>query len=235
MHIRKNSGSHNRHQNAKQYATRRVIAILAGIILIAGIVIGGILLYRAENRLWDPISEKQLESVLEGNEPLPDEVETVVDSAASIVGKVHYFWGGKSKSVGWDENWGKLKEVVSEGSKTTGTKRPFGLDCSGLVTWCFIQTGYTWEEAVELVGNGTMNQWERSVEIAWEELRPGDLVFQHEPGDPEGNHVGICVGFDEAGEAVFIHCAAGENHVIATHADGVFRYARRPMIFVDSE
>ena len=119
---------------------------------------------------------------------------------------------------------------MTKGSSSSGTKRPFGLDCSGFVTWCFIQTGYDWQQAVDLVGNGTMNQWDRSQEIPWEELRPGDFAFQHEPGDPEGNHIGICIGFDGRGEPLFVHCAAGENNVVVTHADDVFIYARRPNV-----
>lgn len=72
---------------------------------------------------------------------LPDslsaERKKVIKAACSLVGKVNYFWGGKSSSIGWDGEWGKLKTVSAEGSKTTGTKRPFGLDCSGFVTWSF--------------------------------------------------------------------------------------------------
>ena len=63
---------------------------------------------------------------------LPDslsaERKKVIKAACSLVGKVNYFWGGKSSAIGWDSEWGKLKTVSAEGSKTTGTKRPFGLD-----------------------------------------------------------------------------------------------------------
>ena len=52
-------------------------------------------------------------------------------AACSLVGKVNYFWGGKSSAIGWDNEWGKLKTVSAEGNKTTGTKRPVGLNCSG--------------------------------------------------------------------------------------------------------
>ena len=60
---------------------------------------------------------------------LPDslsaERKKVIKAACSLVGKVNYFWGGKSSAIGWDSEWGKLKTVSAEGSKTTGTKRPF--------------------------------------------------------------------------------------------------------------
>ena len=62
---------------------------------------------------------------------LPDtlsaERKKVIKAACSLVGKVDYFCGGKSSAIGWDSEWGKLKTVSAEGSKTTGTKRPFGV------------------------------------------------------------------------------------------------------------
>lgn len=32
---------------------------------------------------------------------------TLAESALMLVGKVNYFWGGKSYTVGWDDRWGK--------------------------------------------------------------------------------------------------------------------------------
>jgi hypothetical protein len=53
------------------------------------------------------------------------------------VGKVNYFWGGKSLVLGWDSRWGTSMKVTAAGSSTTGTYRPYGLDCSGFVDWVF--------------------------------------------------------------------------------------------------
>ena len=61
----------------------------------------------------------------------------VVLTAYQLLGKVHYFWGGKSLIIGWDSRWGMPMKVTAEGSSTTGTVRPFGLDCSGMVDWVF--------------------------------------------------------------------------------------------------
>ena len=58
----------------------------------------------------------------------------VVKNACSLVGKVGYFWGGKSLVIGWDSRWGELRQVTAAGSSTTGTYRPYGLDCSGCAT-----------------------------------------------------------------------------------------------------
>ena len=57
-----------------------------------------------------------------------------VETALSLVGKVGYFWGGKSLVLGWDDRWGTLRQVTAAGSPTTGTYRPYGMDCSGCAT-----------------------------------------------------------------------------------------------------
>ena len=152
-------------------------------------------------------------------------------SALSLVGKVHYFWGGKSYSIGPDPKWGELTEVESGGSSTTGEMRPYGLDCSGFVAWCFLQQGLTNEELESQVGLGTWAQWENSEEISWKELRVGDIVFQNSYPTNKGNHVGVCIGFNEKGKPVFAHCALGFDNVVVTPAGDVFHYARRPGFF----
>ena len=70
-------------------------------------------------------------------EDLSPEREAVVRTACSLVGKVGYFWGGKSLTLGWDFQWGELRRVTAAGSSTTGTYRPYGMDCSGFVAWVF--------------------------------------------------------------------------------------------------
>lgn len=65
---------------------------------------------------------------------LDPERRAVVETACRLVGKVNYFWGGKSLVIGWDSRWGQLTKVWADGSSTTGTYRPYGLDCSGCAT-----------------------------------------------------------------------------------------------------
>ena len=73
---------------------------------------------------------------------LSEERRKVIKTACSLVGKVNYFWGGKSLVIGWDSRWGSIQKVWADGSPTTGTYRPYGLDCSGFVDWVFY--GYDW-------------------------------------------------------------------------------------------
>jgi len=223
---------HNYKKYRKPLPTMLILLVCIAVIVITAVI--GLFADQnkpADNSPWDPVSKKVIDYAIENNPPQTEQKTLLLHSAVSLVGKVPYFWGGKSKAHGWDSDWGKPTEVTSEGSSTTGTVRPKGLDCSGFVTWCFIQTGYSWEQAVDLVGNGTANQFKLSDGIAWNDLQPGDLAFQNEPGDPEGNHVGICIGFDRKNEPIFIHCSSSENNVVATHADGVFEHARRPKIY----
>ena len=44
-------------------------------------------------------------------EDLSPEREAVVRTACSLVGKVNYFWGGKSLVIGWDVRWGELRQA----------------------------------------------------------------------------------------------------------------------------
>ena len=108
----------------------------------------------------------------------------VVETACKLVGKVNYFWGGKSLVLGWDSRWGQLSKVWADGSSTTGTYRPYGLDCSGFVDWTFYNV--SGGEYVIGHGGGAHMQHTYCTAISWEEARPGDLVFY-----PEDTHVGI--------------------------------------------
>ena len=49
-----------------------------------------------------------------------EERVNVISAAYSLVGKVGYFWGGKSTVLGVDPSWGVTEMVSAEGSKSTG-------------------------------------------------------------------------------------------------------------------
>ena len=88
----------------------------------------------ADSHTMEPTGE-----AMEAWERLPDDLSMerrmVVTYALALVDKVDYFWGGKSLVLGWDDRWGELTEVTAEGSDSTGTEQPYGLDCSGFVDW----------------------------------------------------------------------------------------------------
>ena len=160
-------------------------------------------------------------------EGLPPEREAVVRAACSLVGKVNYFWGGKSLVIGWDARWGELRQVTAAGSSTTGTYRPYGLDCSGFVDWVFYNA--TGGDYIIGHGGGAMMQHTYCTPILWEDAQPGDLVFY-----PEDNHVGMVGGWDEDGNILIIHCASGYNDVVITGKEG-FTSVGRPDYYVQRE
>lgn len=156
-------------------------------------------------------------------EDLSPEREAVVRTACSLVGKVNYFWGGKSLVIGWDARWGELRQVTAAGSSTTGTYRPYGLDCSGFVDWVFYnQSGGSY---VIGHGGGATMQHNYCTDISWSDVQPGDLVFY-----PDNSHVGIVGGRDANGELLIIHCASGYNNVVVTGKEG-FTSIGRPRYY----
>ena len=158
-------------------------------------------------------------------EDLSPEREAVVRTACSLVGKVNYFWGGKSLVIGWDVRWGELRQVTAAGSSTTGTYRPYGLDCSGFVDWVFYnQSGGSY---VIGHGGGATMQHSYCTDISWADAQPGDLVFY-----PDNSHVGIVGGRDANGELLIIHCASGYNNVVITGKEG-FTSIGRPRYYAE--
>ena len=160
----------------------------------------------------------EIEKLLANLPPdLSAERRTIVTKACSLVGKVNYFWGGKSSAIGWDNRWGTPIKVTAPGSRTTGTVRPFGLDCSGFVDWVFNNVcGYILGQ-----GGGAHAQHNNCVDITFAEVLPGDLLFY-----PDDSHVGIAAGRDKNGEILVIHCAGGYNNVVLTTAKGFTKAGR---------
>ena len=131
----------------------------------------------------------------------------VVETACKLVGKVNYFWGGKSLVIGWDSRWGQLTKVWADGSSTTGTYRPYGLDCSGFVDWTFYNVSNG--EYVMGHGGGAQSQHSYCTSISWDKAQPGDLVFYS-----DDSHVGIVGGWDAGGNLLIVHCTPSGGVVI---------------------
>ena len=164
-----------------------------------------------------------------------EERVNVITAAYSLVGEVGYFWGGKSTVIGEDPGWGTSEKVSAEGSKSTGTIRAYGLDCSGFVTWAVIN-GYQDKAMQEAVGDGTSDQWEKANVVTEADAQPGDLVFQKGPEAGSDNHVGILCGKTDAGDWIAVHCSSGKNGVTVGEAySASFRYIRQPSFYPTQE
>ncbi len=172
------------------------------------------------------ISQEDAITLLEN---LPDDLDqarkAVVETAVQLVGRVSYFWGGKSLTLGWNDRWGVPTEVTAAGSGSTGTVRPFGLDCSGFVDWTFYNatTGSYYPGR----GGGAATQHSYCANISWSDAQPGDLVFY-----PDDSHVGIVGGKDADGNLLIVHCSSGANGVVITGSAG-FTSVAKPDCFID--
>ena len=172
------------------------------------------------------ISQEDAIALLEN---LPDDLDparkAVVETAVQLVGRVSYFWGGKSLTLGWDDRWGVPTEVTAAGSGSTGTIRPFGLDCSGFVDWTFYNA--TDGSYYPGRGGGAATQHSYCTNISWSDAQPGDLVFY-----PDDSHVGIVGGRDADRNLLIVHCSGGANGVVITGSAG-FTVVARPDCFTD--
>lgn len=146
-----------------------------------------------------------------------------VRAACMLTGQVGYFWGGKSREPGWNRAWGWPRRVTSPGSETTGRIRPYGLDCSGLVSWAAATA--LGEPAYDRVGEGAREQFWRCEPA--ESPRPGDLAFFSDL-----SHVGVVLGRDRAGVVWVVHCSSSLGGVVVTPASYGFTIFGTPAIFL---
>lgn len=181
-----------------------------------------VLLYDLESLQYDAA---MLRRALPRN--LSKERRTVVERALSLAGKVNYFWGGKSLVFGWDDRWGQLAKVTADGSSTTGTYRPYGLDCSGMVDWAF----YNATDGSYVIGHGGGAAMQHSycTPVRWEDAQIGDLAFY-----PDDEHVGIVAGWDKDGSVQIVHCASSYNNVVITGKEG-FVAVGRPVYYTNNK
>lgn len=163
---------------------------------------------------------------------LPGDLEpsrrALVETACTLVGRVDYFWGGKSTALGWDSRWGTPARVTAPGCGDTGRIMPFGLDCSGYLTWIAVNALED-PEGSGRIGDGVRDQYAHCTPVAWAEARPGDLVFF-----PDLSHVGLAAGRNGDGALAVLHCSRSLGGVVVTEdaAAAGFTLAGRPAVLL---
>ncbi len=157
----------------------------------------------AENGAGDPVSMLR---------------EDVVRLALAQQGKITYRWNGKYNRTGADKAWGFPQQDEN------GTIFTDGLDCSGFISWVFVNAAGT-VAALPSVGEGTNGQLNACDRITLAEVQPGDLVFCSD-GTAESEHIGIVTSVTSDGRVLMCHCS--EDGVTVDYADeyGMDTYLR---------
>ena len=166
-----------------------------------------------------PLTDAELLGIV-GSQNCNDTRKTNLTTALSLVGKVPYFWGCKSEA-GWNDEWNKPKLVTSAGSSSTGTIRPFGLDCSGFTDWVY-------KTALGVsIQAGSWGQYTHSSPISESELLPGDLGFLMN-AQGTTSHVLIFAGYTESGARQWVHSESGTGVHVSTPRYDSELVLRRP-------
>ena len=166
-----------------------------------------------------PLTDAELLGIV-GSQNCNDTRKLILITALSLVGKVPYFWGGKSEA-GWNDEWNKPKLVTSAGSSSTGTIRPFGLDCSGFTDWVY-------KTALGVsIQAGSWGQYTHSSPISDSELLPGDLGFLMN-AQGTTSHVLIFAGYTESGARQWVHSESGTGVHVSTPRYDAELVLRRP-------
>lgn len=169
-----------------------------------------------------PITDAEL-SVYVNSLTCSEKRKELMKAALSLVGKVPYFWGGKS-APGWNDAWNTPKLVTAAGSSTSGTMQPYGLDCSGFTDWA-----YRTALGVSL-GNG----WDTTYAITEAELLPGDIGMMAARGTVTVNHILIFAGRNADGKKMWVHCTYGSGVVLNTPTY-VTQFRRPNVVDLDAE
>lgn len=164
-----------------------------------------------------PLSDAELIAFVK-QQAVSGDREKVLTTALSLVGKVPYFWGGKS-APGWNDAWNTPKLVTAAGSASSGTIRPFGLDCSGFTSWV-----YSTALGID-IGAGCNAQYAGCSRIRASQLEPGDLGFLRKGED--WDHCLIFAGYGSNGERMWVHCASGSGVILNSPSyESSLSYAR---------
>ena len=154
-----------------------------------------------------PISDSEILSFIDALN-CSDTGKKILSTALSLVGKVPYFWGGKS-AAGWNAEWNKPRLVTASGSSTTNTIQPYGLDCTGFTDWTFkTAVGKT------LYDPDPYNQLKNCYRIDSNDIKPGDLGVLMNSDGVTLSHALIFAGYDEKGNRLWVHCTSPNGVVL---------------------
>lgn len=119
---------------------------------------------------------------------LSQDRKNVILKGASLIGKVTYSMG-----AGRDDP----------------TDNPIVKDCSSFVAWAFQKAGFT--DVPYASTTGTYISAENFRSIGSNRLQPGDIGLINYISEGGSNHVGIYMGVDTNGRAMWLHCTSHKS------------------------
>lgn len=138
----------------------------------------------------------------------------ICSDAMGFVGQIPYYWGVKASAKDYAAN-GFYDTITAD---YMGRDKK-GLDCSGFVQWII------WRVTDVKIGASTGTITSGMTQISVAELQPGDLGLMAVPGS-NSNHVGIFVGYNESGQALWCHENSSAGNVSVNNTT-CFRYYYR--------
>lgn len=160
------------------------------------------------------MTSEEIEAILDTYGSLDATRIAICADAMSFVGQIPYYWGGKANAKDYAANG--FNATITPDYKGRNKK---GLDCSGFVQWII------WRVTDVKLGASTATITEGMQTISATELQPGDLGLMAVPGTAS-NHVGIFVGYNEQGQALWCHENSSAGNVSVNNTT-CFRYYYR--------
>lgn len=150
--------------------------------------------------------------------------QALIDTALGQVGVIRYYWGGKPVNAGMpltvSLNGAGTAVVGSSCTADRKGRAVAGLDCSGFVGWAY----WTAFGVKPGMSTGTFTGSLGLEQIGFGDLQPGDIGLQAVPG-AASNHIGIFLGLDGNGKALWVHCS-GSSGVVVNNTNGFRLYYR---------
>ncbi len=165
--------------------------------------------------------QKELDKIINSSLTIRAKIINIARFMACTFPKLPYFWGGghgleKNKMIGLDKEWGKLEEEKYDGSIEwiKGKLYPKSLDCSGFVSWCFVNANFDIDSFIAGNDGYALNSWELKqigmvLSIVDDNImsvvKCGDVAYM------EG-HVGIIISIDYFNNSIVVVHVSGSGY-----------------------
>ena len=163
----------------------------------------------------EPLTQEEINYYLSRlDKDLSPNRRAVIETALKSVGKIPYYYGGKTHNFGFKAN--AFGSKIAADYKGRCLK---GLDCSGWVNWVY---GTTFNKYI-IKSEGTNKLAGEGTKILRKELLPGDIIVR--PGID--SHVMMFLEWAPGGKMTVIHENGAVNNVSIGTFDAYYPYYRR--------